>query len=544
MKRFATLYAELDATTSINRKLEALTAYLDDAPDSDKIWAIALLSGRTPRRTVTATELREWAARHAGLPLWLFEESYAVVGDLAETIAHVLPEPEPGDSRSLDALMREIGALTGRDVAARERFVTQAWRQLAAGERLVFNKLITGGFRVGVSQKLMTRALARATGVEEAVVAERIMGDWRPGDTTFAALLSADTQGAAASRPYPFFLAHPLEADVETLGEPADWIAERKWDGIRGQLIRRAGCTFLWSRGEELVTDRFPEIAAAGDALPDGTVIDGEILPWRGDAPLSFQVLQTRIGRKTASRRVLADAPVVLMAYDLVERDGEDIRGRPLAERRAALADLAAHLPSPLALRLSAAVQFADWAALARVREASRAHGAEGLMLKRRDSVYGIGRRKGGWWKWKLDPFTIDAVMVYAQSGHGRRANLFTDLTFALWGGDGELVPFAKAYSGLTDAEFDELSRWVRRNTQERFGPVRRVTPFHVFEIGFEGLQRSGRHKSGLAVRFPRILRWRRDKTIASANRLRDLEALLDEINPAVTQQGGPAPHD
>ncbi|HDR29217.1 ATP-dependent DNA ligase [Rhodovulum sp.] len=527
MKRFAALFTALDRTTKTNAKVAALAEYFAEAPPDDRLWTVALLSGRRPRRAVTTTRLREWAAEGAGLPLWLFEECYPVVGDLAETIALVLP-PATGDSDArLSDWMAEIAALTALDEPARKARILAAWNRLDGTERFLFNKLITGGFRVGVSQTLMTRALARATGIAEADLAHRLMGDWTPATTTWAALIETPDPAAALSRPYPFYLAYQIEGEAQALGDPADWCAEYKWDGIRGQLIVRGGTHFLWSRGEELITDRFPELAQARDFLPPGTVIDGEILGWADDRPLPFAALQKRITRKSLSKRLLAEAPVVLKAYDLLEDDGRDIRDRPLTERRARMEALLARLPDRAPLRLSPCLRFADWAALAETRAAARAAGAEGVMLKRAAAPYLAGRRKGDWWKWKLDPLTVDAVMIYAQAGHGRRATLYTDFTFAVWDG-ADLVPVTKAYSGLTDAEFREITAWVRRNTLQRFGPVRQVRPEHVFEIAFEGIQESPRHKSGIALRFPRMARWRRDKPPAEANTLDDLRALLE----------------
>ncbi|SIO12705.1 DNA ligase-1 [Rhodovulum sp. ES.010] len=526
MKRFAALFTALDRTTRITPKVAALADYFTQAPEDDRLWTVALLSGRRPRRAVNTTRLREWAAERAGLPLWLFEECYPVVGDLAETIALVLP-PATGDSTaSLSDWMAEIVALADLPEPERKARILAAWDALDGTERFLFNKLITGGFRVGVSQKLMTRALAQATGIEEAELAHRLMGDWTPATTSWAGLIEAPDPAAQLSRPYPFYLAYQVEEGAEGLGDAADWLAEYKWDGIRGQLIVRGAEHFVWSRGEELMTDRFPELVAARDFLPEGTVIDGEILAWMDGRPLPFAALQKRITRKTVPKKLLAEAPVVLKAYDLLEHQGRDIRQTPLAERRARLEDLFAGLPEDSPLRLSPLLPFDDWPALASIREGARAEGAEGVMLKRRDAPYLAGRKKGDWWKWKLDPLTVDAVMIYAQAGHGRRATLYTDFTFAVWDG-ADLVPFTKAYSGLTDAEFRSITAWVRRNTLQRFGPVRQVRPEQVFEIAFEGIQESTRHKSGVALRFPRMARWRRDKPPAEANTLDDLKALL-----------------
>jgi DNA ligase-1 len=401
-----------------------------------------------------------------------------------------------------------------------------AWRALTARERFVWNKLITGAFRVGVSQQLLTRALAEVAGLDPAIVAHRLMGNWEPTAEFYRSLIAGQTGAEDHSRPYPFFLATPLEEEPSELGEVGEWLAEWKWDGIRAQLLHRGGQVFLWSRGEELITERFPELAELGRGLPPGTVIDGELLPWQGDAVMPFAQLQRRIGRKTLGRKILAEVPVVLMAYDLLEFGGEDWRVRPLNERRSQLADLVAAVPAQGRWRLSPAVPGATWEELASARQDSRARQVEGLMLKRLDSPYRVGRQRGDWWKWKISPHTIDAVLIYAQRGSGKRASLYTDYTFGVWD-EGELVPVAKAYSGLTDAEIRQVDAFVRKNTVEKFGPVRSVTPELVFELAFEGIQRSARHKSGVAVRFPRILRWRTDKKAADADTLTRVKALL-----------------
>lgn len=530
MKHFAQLITELDQTTKTTAKIAALVRYLEQADDSDKLWAIALFSGRRPKRAVKTTLLREWAAELSGVPLWLVEESYHTVGDLAETLALLLPGPVADRStRSLTEWMAYLGELSVQEESEKRRRIREAWQELESHERFVFNKLITGGFRLGVSQKLLVRALARHTGKDVNVLAHRLMGNWTPATARYQELILSENEQDDASRPYPFYLAYALDSAVEDLGNPADWQAEWKWDGIRGQLIHRQGDWFLWSRGEELITDKFPELAEMALALPEGTVIDGELLPFKEGAPLSFHLLQTRIGRKRVSAKLLADCPVLLMAYDLLEYAGEDIRAWPLEKRRHKLRELVSVKGDGQPLRLSPEVHFENWGELASWRSQSREHHAEGLMLKQRDSAYQVGRKRGDWWKWKIDPLTIDAVMIYAQSGHGRRANLYTDYTFAVWKGE-ELLPFAKAYSGLTDAEILKVDAFVKRNTLERFGPVRRVTPELVFEIGFEGINRSSRHKSGVALRFPRILRWRTDKTAAEANTLADLEAILEQF--------------
>ncbi|MGQ0564275.1 MAG: ATP-dependent DNA ligase [Gemmobacter sp.] len=524
MNRFAALFAALDGTTKTGEKIAALAAYLRDAPEPDRLWTVALLSGRRPKRAVNSTDLRTWAAQAAGLPDWLMEDSYAVAGDLAETIALVLPATTTTTDRTLSDWIALLANLSGQPPEARRAAVLAAWGQLGGTERFLFNKLLTGGFRMGVSRGLMTRALAQAAGREETDIAHRLMGDWTPATTTWAAL----TQGSenTAARPYPFALASALDDGPEPLGDPADWRAEWKWDGIRGQLIVRDGAFALWSRGEELITDRFPEFAPLAQALPQGAVIDAEVLAWAAGHPMPFAALQTRIARKTVPKKLLAEAPAHLLAYDLLEWQGRDIRADPFDTRRALLDALMATLPSGAPLSASPLIPFPDWPALAATRARSRDHHAEGIMLKRGLSPYFTGRKRGDWWKWKTDPYRVDAVMVYAQSGHGRRADLFTDFTFAVRDGEA-LVPFAKAYSGLIDAEFVEITRWVKSHTLERFGPVRRVPPDLVFELAFEGIQRSPRHKSGVALRFPRIARWRHDKPASEIDTLDTLRALL-----------------
>ncbi|WP_108816162.1 ATP-dependent DNA ligase [Loktanella sp. Alg231-35] len=525
MKDCSALFTRIDESTKTTVKVAALAEYFQTATPQDRLWTIALFTGRRPKRTITAARLREWAAEVAGLPDWLFEESYSIVGDLAETIALVLPPATTTSDDTLTGWIGYIRQLSTMEDDARKSGILKAWDSLPSTERFLFTKLLTGGFRIGVSAKLIIRALAKATGQDEATLTHKLMGNWTPDSTTWEALIEADDPAADLSRPYPFYLAYQLDG-FDDLGPPADWNAERKWDGIRGQLILRGGEHHLWSRGEDLMTDRFPELAQLKDYLPDGTVLVGEVLAFQDETPLSFNALQKRIGRKTVPKKLLAEAPVILMAYDLLEHAGNDIRDWPLAKRRKTLAALIKGVPSAAPLRLSASVPFKTWNDLSAARDQSRDLNAEGLMLKRRDSPYLSGRKRGDWWKWKIDPLTIDAVMIYAQAGHGRRANLFTDYTFAVRNGN-DLVPFTKAYSGLTDAEFREITAWVRKNTLQRFGPVRQVPPTHVFEIAFEGIQASPRHKSGVALRFPRMLRWRRDKPVDEANTLDDLKELL-----------------
>ena len=529
MKRFAELFDRLDRTTATNAKVAHLVDYFRATPPADAAWAVYFLTGRRLKRLVNTRELRAWTARASGLEPWLIEDSYEHVGDLAETMHLLLPETgEPGDLPPLAELIeREIQPLSKLDDNERRDRVLALWRQFGGTPRFMLNKLLTGGFRVGVSKRLVTRALAEVAGVDSALLAHRLMGRWQPDAPFFQGLIASEADADfEQSTPYPFFLASPLDDPPASLGDAADWKAEWKWDGIRAQLIRRAGQTWIWSRGEELMEGRFPELEAAAEALPDGCVLDGEIMAWRDHQPLPFSVLQTRIGRKKPGATTLKRAPVALLAYDCLERGGDDLRGEPLRARLDALTETMAATEPPL-LRPDP-VAFNGWDDLPDLHASARERGVEGLMLKRIDSPYRVGRRRGDWWKWKVEPYTFDGVLLYAQPGHGRRSNLFTDYTFAVHDG-ADLVPVAKAYSGLTQKEIDRLDRWIRAHTRERFGPVRSVEPVHVFELAFEGIASSPRHKSGIALRFPRIHRWREDLSIDQADTLDDLRRLLPE---------------
>ncbi|RZL04344.1 MAG: ATP-dependent DNA ligase [Rubrivivax sp.] len=561
MKRFALLFEALDSTTSTSAKTAALTDYFRHAPPEDAAWALYFLAGGKPRQTVPTALVRAAARDHARIPEWLFDESYDVVGDLAETIAHVLPPAEEPTDVPLHRWMEErLLSLRGREPVSTIAALQGYWAELDKPGRFLLTKLIGGSFRVGVARNLVLRALAQVTGLDAKHLAQRLMGytdkQHVPNAARYLALSDPESPSQASGQPYPFFLAHPLQAPVESLGPLGDWLVEWKWDGIRAQFIKRGTETWLWSRGEDLLNGRFPELDSLADALPDNTVIDGEIVVWKDGHVQPFAVLQKRIGRKTLGKAILAEAPVAFLAYDLLEHQGEDCRAWPQWRRREQLDALITAptlpqtalpldgspvephiLPAPAApLQLSPLVTAPDWAALSVMREESRSRGVEGFMLKRRDSLYGTGRTKdvGLWWKWKVDPFTIDAVLIYAQSGHGRRANLYTDYTFAVWDEDTadpgtprRLVPFAKAYSGLTDEEMRQVDQRIRQTTIEKFGPVRSVTPTLVVELGFEGIQASARHKSGLAVRFPRMLRLRWDKPVDEADTLANLRGLI-----------------
>jgi DNA ligase-1 len=537
MKRFAALVMILATSTKTNAKIAAIQEYFATADPADKIWVIALFSGRRPKRSVSGAMLASWCLELIDIPSWLFEESYHTVGDFAETIALLLPEKDAAvmTGHSLSYYLTALTDIAREDESVKKKFVTDSWAELDTIERFVFNKLITGGFRIGVSQKMIVNAIAKTTEASPSVIAHRISGNWDPAIVSFDQLLSTEHSESDPSKPYPFYLAYAVEDDPAILGDPSEWQAEWKWDGIRGQIIKRNDELFVWSRGEELMTEKFPEYRILGSLLENGTVIDGEIISLSSDkvndefAPLPFSALQTRIGRKTITNKQLTEAPVGFIAYDLLEYNGTDMREMPLIARRETLGDIIQKIGEPF-IHISPVISFKDWEELKNIRAGSRDRGSEGIMLKRKNSAYQAGRKRGDWWKWKIDPLTIDAVMIYAQKGSGRRSNLYTDYTFAVRDGD-KLVSFAKAYSGLTDKEFAQIDSFVKRNSIEKFGPVRTVKPELVFEIAFEGIAASNRHKSGVALRFPRMSRWRKDKKPDEINTLADLQEMLKIYN-------------
>lgn len=526
-KLFTRLFVDLDRTNSSNKKVELLARYFQEAPPSDSLWAVAIMTGKRPPRSIQTNLLRQWTAEHAGLPLWLFEESYHIVGDLAETIALVLPDPIHSDTQSLTEWIHAIRGIKTEEEENKKQFLIHSWSCLLPMERFVFNKILTGGFRIGVAKKTVIKALSLYSKKDEAHIAHRLIGKWSPDHQSFRELLFEDSILDDLSKPYPFLLAYPIEEKPQSLGAIQNFQFEYKWDGIRGQLILRNGHLFVWTRGEELVTDKYPEFASLAQSNLADVVLDGEILAFKEGSPLPFQLLQKRINRKTVGKKILTDIPIIFRAYDLLEYNGEDVRGWTLGERRKKLESLIHKFESPHLL-LSEKLEPLSWEEASRLRDGAREYLAEGLMVKSLDASYEVGRKKNNWWKWKVDPFTIDGVLLYAMRGHGRRSGLYTDYTFAVWDHD-KLVPFTKAYSGLTDEEFKEITQFVNKNTLERFGPVRSVKPELVFELAFEGIGPSSRHKSGVALRFPRMLRWRKDKKAKDANTLQDLQALISE---------------
>lgn len=526
MKRFTELITSLDRTNRTTEKVQALADYFREAPGEDAVWALHLLTGRRNRRPLSGRRLREWVGELAGLPEWLVDESYQAVGDLAETLAALHPPVRDPDPAPLHRVMaEEITPLAGAEEGEARARVVAAWSRLDQPGRFAWNKLLTGGFRLGAGRTLVLKGLAQATGLPRPLLAHRTSGQWDPTVEAWERITAEEGADGDVSRPYPFFLAHPLEGPVEELGRREAWLAEWKWDGIRAQLIRRGNEVLLWSRGQELVSHQFPEVVEAARTIAEGTVLDGEVLAWGDDGVMPFNALQRRLNRKRVGPKLLEQAPARFLAYDLLEREGKDLRDRPLAERRETML-LAVGEAAGRVIQPSPTVDDPDWTALAARREEARVRGVEGLMLKRLDAPYGVGRVKGPWVKWKVDPLSLDAVLLYAQRGHGRRASLYSDYTFAVRDGE-DWVPVAKAYSGLTDAEIRRVDRWVRRNVRERFGPVRAVPPEHVFELAFDGIQASSRHRAGIALRFPRMVRWRTDKAPEEANTLDDVRALL-----------------
>ncbi len=530
MKRFAELIQQLELSNKTNDKIAALVDYFNDANEKDIPYVIAMFTGKKPKRPVNTSLIKQWAVELSGIPEWLFTESYHSVGDLSETIALVLPPAKNEIDKPLYTWINELGNLLTRSDEQKKEYILNAWDGLATNERFIFNKLISGNFRIGVSNKMLVNAIAKQSDKESSKIMHAIMGKWKPSEITYKELIEGEHVNTDNSWPYPFCLAYALDTEPENIGSPNEWQAEWKWDGIRGQIVKRNGELFIWSRGEELVTDQFPELHFLTNELPDGTVLDGEILSVKDGQVQSFSTLQQRLNRKTINKSQLTDAPIGFYTYDILEHDGKDIRSEPLHKRRQFLENIISNLGTKTIAILSPVIQFESWEKLAALRLTAREINSEGIMLKKLDSVFHTGRKRGDWWKWKINPYTVDTVMIYAQKGSGRRANFYTDYTFAVRDGE-KLITIAKAYSGLTDKEIKEVNAFVNKNAIEKFGPVRTVKPELVFEIAFEGIAESKRHKAGLALRFPRIARWRKDKKAEEINTLDDLRQLLDAAN-------------
>ncbi|GAA4165856.1 ATP-dependent DNA ligase [Chryseobacterium ginsenosidimutans] len=525
MKHFADLINVLESTNKTNAKIDAIIDYLERAPDEDKVWFIALFTGKRPKRNVNTNYMKEWALEITKLPFWLFQESYSSVGDLGETLSLILPPPTEKIDRTLSQWMNDIISLKNKSDIEKKEFVLNSWNGLDYTERLIFNKLLGGSFRIGVSDKTLINALTKFSDQESSTLTHSLMGKWLPDEISFKELISAEKINPDNSKPYPFCLAYPLEKEPEELGTPDEWQIEYKWDGIRGQIIKRNDEVFIWSRGEELITEQFPEITEVVKTMKGNFVLDGEILAVKDDKVLNFNELQKRLNRKTLTKKMLSEIPIEVFTYDLLELEGTDLREKPISARRAMLEELLLN-EAPENIKISQVIDFEKWENLNQIRENSREINSEGLMLKQKSSPYHSGRKKGDWWKWKINPLTIDAVLIYAQKGSGRRSAYYTDYTFAVKNED-KLVTIAKAYSGLTDKEIMEVSKFVNKNAIEKFGPVRTVRAELVFEIAFEGIGFSNRHKSGVALRFPRIVRWRKDKTVNEIDDLEEIKKLI-----------------
>ncbi|MDR2273490.1 MAG: ATP-dependent DNA ligase [Sphingobacterium sp.] len=525
MIAFATLINALDSTNKASLKKEAIIDFLRFAPDKDKLWFLALMTGKRPKRPISTKDLKTWVLELTAIPEWLFIECYAAVGDLSETISLLLPPPIKKTDKSLSEWMEDITILGRASITEKKTFVLESWNELTSIERFIFNKLLGGSFRLGISAKGLINTIALYFQIDPSTVAHSIMGEWNPYDYEFEKLVRGEYSNTNLSKPYPFCLAYSIEKKLEELGPITEWQCEYKWDGIRGQLIKRGDEVFIWSRGEELVTAQFPEITSVLKHWGDHVVLDGEILAAKNNQILNFTELQKRINRKVISKALREEVPIVVYLYDLLELNGKDLRAETLQDRRQQLEQLYKRNPSTT-IQLSPVISCNNWEELRVIQSASRKVNSEGVMLKKKDSIYYAGRKKGGWWKWKVNPMTIDAVLIYAQKGSGRRSAHYTDYTFAVKDGD-NLVSIAKAYSGLTDKEILEVSRFIKQNSLEKFGPVRTVKPELVFEIAFEGIGYSKRHKSGVALRFPRILRWRRDKTAADIDTVENIKKLI-----------------
>ena len=549
MREFVALVDRLDKTNRTKEKQQYLLEYFRSAPKEDLIWVVALFTHRRPRGVIKLAYLKQWAMEISGLPEWLFQESYHYVGDLAETLSLLgkVENSEQSNLNLLDIKTLGLGSLHSifqrmlemkkADVEEQKQWVLSVWRELESMERFVFNKFLTGGFRIGVSEQLLFKSIAEVEGLSVLEVQHRLMGNWKPEEVSYRDLVEVGRSGAEAV-PFPFALCYSLEellVDIseevgldDRLGKVGEWQVEWKWDGIRAQLVKRGKNIWLWSRGEELINEMFPEVNIWQELLVGDVVLDGELLVWVDGRPASFQQMQRRLGRKRVGKKLLEECPVVFMSYDILELAGEDLRTTSLAERRVLMEDFLAGLDSGGVL-VSPRIEVCSWEEVRQYRSNSATVAAEGLMLKRKDSEYTGGRKRGAWWKWKVAAETVDCVLIYVQRGHGKRASLYTDFTFAVRDGE-RLVPFAKAYSGLTNAELEEINRWLKNHTRESFGPVRSVDAELVFEVAFEGISRSSRHKSGIAVRFPRIVRWRKDKTVAEIATLDDLNKRVGDI--------------
>ena len=526
MKNFAELYRKLDEANKTSAKVNALVEYFKSANPEDSIWTVCLLIGRKPKQVIPAGKLKEWSADLSRIPDWLFSESYRAVGDLIETITLLLPKVTGSTNKPLHYWIEEIlFPLKNKEESLKKEEMISIWNEMNKKERFVWNKLITGSFKTGVSEKLVVKALSIYSGIEEPVIYSRLVEKWKPTQHSFQQLISNDLKDSEFCKPYPFCNAHRLEGSVELLGNVVDWQAEWQWDGVRAQFIKRESKIFIWSNVEGMLNEKLPELRDLEFILPDGTVVDAEIIAWKEGRPLPLGELHKRIGRKNVTKKIIRDIPVVIIAFDLLELNGEDLREKPLIFRYKKLSELLNKI-SDIRLKISPRIEADTWEELKEKREESRSRFVQGLLLKRINSPYRVERIKGDWWIWKVDPFLINAVLINAHRGNGEEMNLYKDYTFGIWSGT-ELIPFTKTLSGLTYEEIKKIDLFVRENTIEKFGPVCTVKPELVFEIAFDEINKSNRHKSGFIVRSPRINRWRHDKMFKEADNLEIIKALI-----------------
>jgi DNA ligase-1 len=518
--RFAELLEALLFTPSRNGKLRLMIRYFQETPDPERGWALAALTGALSFPGAKPAQIRALVLGRVDAEL--FAWSYDFVGDLAETVSLIWPE-RPGANHVPD-LTDIVDALTTAPRGSVGGLI-EAWLDaLDATGRWALLKLMTGGMRIGVSARLAKTAVAELGAVRIDQVEEVWHGLRPPYAALFHWLTAGGPQPDTGEQPVfvPLMLANPLEPDELTALNPADYLAEWKWDGIRVQLSCRGGERRIYTRTGDEVSGAFPDLMAA---LPDGVILDGELLVGSFEQVAPFNDLQQRLNRKSVTARMRADYPEFVRLYDALWIEGEDLRKLPLTDRRARLEQWYRARPRPR-LDLSPIIELADWETLSTLRDGARAQGIEGLMLKRRDAPYLAGRPKGPWFKWKRGALTLDCVLMYAQRGHGKRSSFYSDYTFGAWR-DTELVPVGKAYSGFTDAELLLLDKWIRAHTTQKYGPVREVERGLVLEIAFDSVHRSTRHKSGLAMRFPRVHRIRWDKPAGEADRVETLAAMM-----------------
>lgn len=524
MQNFIELFKNLDSLNSTNRKLILLKEYFKTEKEENLDFAIYLLSGKKRKKLVSTKLLKELLLKFANLDEWVFEECYAEVGDFAETVNLLLPISY-NNLANCD-LKRDYISLTNiTKLEDKINYILQCWQTYNFYARFLFNKIISGTLRIGVSDGLVIKALSEVFSISPHSCAQILMGNWNPTSTTICSKLK-NNNIKPVSTPYPFCLAQTFDKQIEPT-KLSEWIIEKKYDGIRCQIIKRNNEVYIWSRGEEILNEQFPDLIDAFQALDNGTVIDGELLAYTTNFEIdSFNKLQKRLNKKNPSKKLILEIPCFVIAYDILEFNGKDIRFYPLKERKLILSELCKSKTISL-LKISEEYTFKNWDEVVTFKSTCKRNHCEGLMFKKIDEIYVSGKRVNSWIKWKFQPYTLDAILLYAQKGRGKRSGLYTDYSFGLWNNN-ELVPFAKAYSGLSNKEIHELNQWIKQNTLEKFGTVRLVKPQHVFEIAFEGINISKRHKSGFAVRFPRILRWRKDKLVHEANHIEDLKKLIE----------------